>query len=372
MANPFAFTALTTGQSAKEASINTAVDEIAGVLGAKLDIAVVGGSNTYSVAPTASECKRYSVYRFIDDTGTPPTNVWEMVMILTNMPTRPFIVVNDCSKAHIIFRNIASTDQLLSIAPGERETVVFNSTLDLIKLVGSPYFDRLLHADVASTVNRTVANVNSGDTEDGVTLTVGMFFLMKDQSTDSQNGLYVVGNDQIHRVRFMDTGAVLPKGTMIAVRKGTASGGKVYTMASAASTIATDPNTWAALLTGSPTAPTESIIVPLGDEVTPHTTGQKMALRAPYAFVLTGIKASLTVAQSSGSIFTMDVKESGTTILSTLITIDNTEKTTATAATAAVISDANIAADAELTFHITQVGAGADACGAKITLIGHQ
>jgi hypothetical protein len=89
----------------------------------------------------------------------------------------------------------------------------------------------------------------------------------------------------------------------------------------------------------------------------------------PYAFTLTAVRASLTTAQTSGSIFTVDINDSGTSILSTKLTIDNTEKTSTTAAAAAVISDTALSDDAEITIDIDQVGDGT-AKGLKITLIG--
>lgn len=117
---------------------------------------------------------------------------------------------------------------------------------------------------------------------------------------------------------------------------------------------------------------TESIICKASDETTPLTTGtNKVRFRVPYLFHLTAVKASLNVAQSSGSIFTIDINESGITILSTKLTIDNTETTSVTAVTPAVISDATLASDAEIGIDIDQVGAG-DAAGLTITLIGHQ
>lgn len=119
-------------------------------------------------------------------------------------------------------------------------------------------------------------------------------------------------------------------------------------------------------------APTESIIIAIGDETTPLTTGTaKVTFRMPYAFTLTGIRASLTTAQASGSIFTVDVNEGGASILSTKLTIDNTEKTSTTAATAPVISDTALADDAEITIDIDQIGNGT-AVGLKVVMIGHQ
>ncbi|MNE94118.1 hypothetical protein D3C80_1920490 [compost metagenome] len=91
----------------------------------------------------------------------------------------------------------------------------------------------------------------------------------------------------------------------------------------------------------------------------------------PYEFTLTAVRASLTVAQTSGNILTIDINESGSSILSTKLTIDNTEKTSTTAAEAAVISDSSLADDAEITIDIDQVGDGS-AKGLKVTLIGYQ
>jgi len=114
----------------------------------------------------------------------------------------------------------------------------------------------------------------------------------------------------------------------------------------------------------------QSIIVAASDETTALTTGTaKVTFRMPYAFTLTSVRASLTTAQTSGSILTVDINDSGTTILSTKLTIDNTEKTSTTAATAAVISDTTLADDAEITVDIDQVGDGT-AKGLKVALIG--
>jgi len=87
--------------------------------------------------------------------------------------------------------------------------------------------------------------------------------------------------------------------------------------------------------------------------------------------LLTGVRASLSTAQASGSIFTVDINEGGTSVLSTKLTIDNTEKTSTTAATPAVISDTSIADDAEITIDIDQIGDGT-AKGLKVTLIGYR
>lgn len=122
------------------------------------------------------------------------------------------------------------------------------------------------------------------------------------------------------------------------------------------------------------TAPTavDSACIPIGcsDETTALTAGtNKVVFRMPYAMVLSGVRASLTTAQASGSIFTVDINEGGTSILSTKLTIDNTEKSSATAATPPVISDASLANDAEISIDIDQIGNGT-AKGLKVYLLG--
>jgi hypothetical protein len=115
--------------------------------------------------------------------------------------------------------------------------------------------------------------------------------------------------------------------------------------------------------------PTE-IQLACSDETTALTIGNgKVTFRMPYAMTVTEVRASLTTAQASGSIFTVDINESGSSILSTKLTIDNTEKTSTTAATPAVISDSSLADDAEITIDIDQIGTSG-ATGLKILIKG--
>lgn len=108
----------------------------------------------------------------------------------------------------------------------------------------------------------------------------------------------------------------------------------------------------------------------VSDETTALTAGTaKITFRMPYAMNLTAIRGSLVTAQTSGSIFTADINEAGTSVISTKLTIDNTEKTTTTAATPAVISDSSLADDAEITVDIDQIGDGT-AKGFKLAFLG--
>ena len=115
----------------------------------------------------------------------------------------------------------------------------------------------------------------------------------------------------------------------------------------------------------------ESLIIAASDETTALTTGAaKVTFRMPYAMILTDVRASVTTAPTGGTLLTVDVNETGTTILSTKLTFDASEKTTTTAATPRVISDILLADDAEITVDIDAVGSTIAGAGLKVYLIG--
>ena len=116
---------------------------------------------------------------------------------------------------------------------------------------------------------------------------------------------------------------------------------------------------------------TESFIIATSDETTDLTTGTgKATFRIPYAFTLTAVRASVTTAPV-GSVITVDINESGTSILSTKITIAAGSKTSV-GGTAPVISDSALADDAEITIDIDTIGSSTAGTGLKVTLIGNQ
>jgi hypothetical protein len=106
------------------------------------------------------------------------------------------------------------------------------------------------------------------------------------------------------------------------------------------------------------------------DETTAITAGTtKVTFRLPCAFILTEVRASLSTAQTSGNIFTVDINLSGASVLGTKLTIDNTEKTSVTATTTATLVTTSMTDDGEITVDVDQIGDGT-ATGLKITLIG--
>ena len=122
--------------------------------------------------------------------------------------------------------------------------------------------------------------------------------------------------------------------------------------------------TWDGSIWGSPL---QTLSVALSDEYTPLTTGTaKVTIRLPYGMKMTQIpRASVTTASTSG-IPTVNIKANGTTIFTTKLTIDATEKTSVTAAIPAVLATTTFADDTALTFDID--ASGTSATGLKVTL----
>ena len=121
-------------------------------------------------------------------------------------------------------------------------------------------------------------------------------------------------------------------------------------------------------------AKTEVLGISCSDETSDLETGTaKATFHMPYAFTLTGVKATVTTAPV-GSVLTVDINEAGATILTTKLTIDASEKTSATAATAAVIGGAGpaLAADALMTIDIDGIGSSTAGTGLKVWLVGYQ
>lgn len=112
------------------------------------------------------------------------------------------------------------------------------------------------------------------------------------------------------------------------------------------------------------------LIVACSDESTALTTGAaKVTFRMPYNMKLTDVRASVGTAPTGATII-VDINEGGSTILSTELTIDATEKTSTTASVPVVISDDDLADDAEITIDIDQIGSTIAGAGLKVTLIG--
>ena len=125
--------------------------------------------------------------------------------------------------------------------------------------------------------------------------------------------------------------------------------------------------------TPSPYTRTTSFVIACSDETTAiDSTGTKVTFRMPYDYTVTEVRASLTTAGTGVNLFTVDISEGGTTILSTKITIDASETTSTTAATPPVISDSSLADDAQMTIDVDQLDSGGVAAGLKVYIIGYK
>ena len=118
------------------------------------------------------------------------------------------------------------------------------------------------------------------------------------------------------------------------------------------------------------TANTTSFILACSDESTAiDSTGTKLTFYMPFAYTVTGVRASLTTTSSSGTP-TIDIHEGATTILSTKITVDPGDLISTDSATQPVIDDPDLADEAKITIDVDVTGT--DATGLKVYIIGYR
>ena len=122
----------------------------------------------------------------------------------------------------------------------------------------------------------------------------------------------------------------------------------------------------------SPYTRTTSFVIACGAEDQALTTGTKVTFRLPFAFTVTEVRSSLTVAGTGGNLVTLDFEQNGTTILSTKITIDASELTSTTASTPPVISTSALTDDASIDCDVDQIDSGGASKGLKMYLIGYK
>lgn len=211
--------------------------------------------------------------------------------------------------------------------------------------------DRLLGRDAAGAGNAEELTV-SGGLEFTGSGGVQRSALTGDVTASAGSNATTIANDAVTYAKMQNVSAT----SRFLGRKSSGAGDPEELSASDARTILQIP---------------EVIVIAVGDETTAITAGTgKVAFRMPFAMTLTAVRASLTTASASGGPFTVDINEAGASILSTKLTIDDTEKTSATAAAAAVISDTALADDAEITIDVDDEGSGAK--GLKVALIGYR
>ena len=147
----------------------------------------------------------------------------------------------------------------------------------------------------ATTANITIATaLNNGDTLDGITLATGDRVLVKDQSTGSQNGIYVVGATP---VRSYDLSTDDPNfGFLVRVRQGTVNGGTIQANTNtSAPTVGSTSLTFAAASGAEPTADAH-----IADTTDAHDASAVSVLDAGGNFTGTDVEAVLAELATSG------------------------------------------------------------------------
>ena len=121
------------------------------------------------------------------------------------------------------------------------------------------------------------------------------------------------------------------------------------------------------------TNPTLSFIVSLTAEDGDATVADDLAqIRMPFAFELSELPRAFCNTAPTGANLQFDITEAGSTIFSTKLEIDATEKTSTTATTPCVLSDTTLADDAIISFNCDQIGSTVAGAGVKLVLIGYQ
>ena len=117
-----------------------------------------------------------------------------------------------------------------------------------------------------------------------------------------------------------------------------------------------------------------SIVVAASDEATALEVGDgKVTFRLPHAMKITEVRASVVTAPVGASLI-VDVEKNGVSIFSTLLTIDDGEKSSFTAAVKSVLNEsvARCADDDEISVNIDQVGSSTAGAGLKVAIKGHR
>lgn len=117
----------------------------------------------------------------------------------------------------------------------------------------------------------------------------------------------------------------------------------------------------------------DAYVIPMSDlttAISANTVTPLQSIRMPFAWTLTEVRGFLYVAQTSGSLVSLDVKVEGVSVFSVLPTFDNGERTTTTAGTPSVLTTTSIPDDALVELFVATVGDGT-AIGVGASLVGY-
>lgn len=190
---------------------------------------------------------------------------------------------------------------------------------------------------------------------------------------DWQSGQYFsvmqLGTGQVTLAIQDDTGTLTPSPGFSAKTRGQ---GSIIS----ASCLYADADSWGIsgdLLRQTAAPDKQCFRLPCSDHATTNiaVASDVYRFQVPYGLLLGEVRVTLNVAQASGTVLTVDVKQNGTSIFTTKVTLDNNEKTSKTAAAPYVlVNPTTILADGDLiSVDVTQVGTPG-ARGLEVQLIG--
>lgn len=152
---------------------------------------------------------------------------------------------------------------------------------------------------VATTANGTLASAfANGQVVDGITLVTGNLILLKNQTTQSENGVYTVNaSGAPTRATWMDSAAEID-GVYVAVEDGTANAGTLWITVSEVTTLGTDPIVFTQIQTNG--AVSSVTITQPAAGITITNTGVAQTGATTSTFALANDLAALEALSTSG------------------------------------------------------------------------
>lgn len=161
---------------------------------------------------------------------------------------------------------------------------------------------------VASTANINLAA--PGTTIDAIALAANDRFLAKDQTTNTQNGIYIFNGSATPATRTYDAQAFNDlESAVVSVEEGTANAGSSFRQTQVNGTIGTTPVLWSSFGTTAPAASTATAgIVQLADQTSTDTGTDALKAVTPAtlaAYVGRKLKYSANVGDGSATAYTL-------------------------------------------------------------------
>ena len=316
-----------------------------------------------TAAPTANDLLRYDGTNWVPVAHSINSNT--DVDTATSAPTTGQILSWNGTNWVPAAAASAGTQNLWATVEGDSGTTTADSTTDTLQIQGGDGIDTAVSGDVltvsgeaASTTNKGIASFANDD----FTVTNGAVSLKSISIANGGTGAANAADGFDNLAPTTTAGDLITHDGSDNTRLAIGTAGQVLKVNSGANGVE-----WGA---SSATSQPVEIGFALSDETTTlNAATDALTFRMPHAMTLTEVRANLKTAPV-GSSFIVDINQNGSTILSTKLSIDASEKTSTTAATPAVISTSALTDDAEITIDVDQVGSSTAGVGLKVWLIG--